>query len=189
MDHYIPKRRVPVTLWSHDLPGQAGSIFLDLDASGVRHQTILEKLNESIPFLPAAVGEEGRIHLFNKSRLVRVTPGRSVLQSDVFTRGFQPWREEEAEAVLADGVTLQGRVWMPLERQSQRLSDFMNQQGAGFFVLLTSVGPHLVRPSAVVEIRLCESAGAPLAFDGAGTAEPGTAPDEHWPAAGPGQAA
>ena len=131
MDHYIPKRRVPVTLWSRDLQGVAGSIFLDLDASGARHQTILEKLNESSPFLPAAVGEEGRIHLFNKSRLVRVTPGRLVLQTDVFTRGFQPWREEEAEIVLADGLTLQGKVWMPLQRESQRLSDFMNQQVGG----------------------------------------------------------
>ncbi len=162
MDHYIPKRRVPVTLWSHDLQGVAGSLFLDLDASGLRHQTVLEKLNETTPFLPAAVGDEGRIHLFNKARIVRVTPGRQVLQSDVFTRGFQPWREEEAELVLADGGTLQGRVWMPLQRQTQRLSDFMNQQGAGFFVVLTSVGPHLVRPEGVVELRLAESAGAPL---------------------------
>jgi hypothetical protein len=189
MDHYIPKRRVPVTLWSRDLPGQGGSIFLDLDASGARHQTILEKLNESTPFLPAAVGEEGRIHLFNKARLVRVTPGRQVLQSDVFTRGFQPWREEEAEAVLADGVALQGRVWMPLQRQSQRLSDFMNQQVASFFVLLTSVGPHLVHPSAVVELRLSESAGAPMASfseDAAGT--PGVQA-AGWPGADAGQAA
>jgi hypothetical protein len=160
MDHYIPKRRVPVTLWSRDLQGVAGSIFLDLDASGSRHQTILEKVNESSPFLPAAVGEDGRIHLFNKSRLVRITPGRLVLQTDVFTRGFQPWREEETEVVLADGLVLQGRVWMPLLRESQRLSDFMNQQTGGFFVVLTSVGPHLVHPSGVVELRLAESAGA-----------------------------
>src|SRR5512136_1123590 len=115
MDHYIPKRRVPVTLWSRDLQGVAGSIFLDLDATGARHQTILEKLNESTPFLPAAVGEEGLIHLFNKARLVRVTPGRQVLHSDVFARGFLPWREEEAEIVLVDGFTLQGKVWMPLQ--------------------------------------------------------------------------
>ena len=160
MDHYIPKRRVSVTLWSRDLQGVVGSIFLDLDASGARHQTILEKLNESSPFLPTAVGEDGRIHLFNKSRLVRVTPGRLVLQTDVFTRGFQPWREEEAEVVLADGLTLQGKVWMPLQRESQRLSDFMNQQVTGFFVVLTSVGPHLVHPSGVVDLRLSESAGA-----------------------------
>jgi len=160
MDHYVPKRRVPVTLWSHHLQGVAGALFLDLDASGVRHQTLLEKLNESTPFLPVAVGEEGRIHLFNKSRLVRVTPGRLVLQSDVFTRGFLPWREEEAEVVSADGVTLEGRVWMPLLRESQRLSDYMNQQVGGFFVVLTSVGPHLVNPAGVVEMRLAESAGA-----------------------------
>jgi hypothetical protein len=162
MDHYVPKRRVSVTLWSRDLQGVAGSIFLDLDASGARHQTIIEKLNESSPFLAVAVGEGGRIHLFNKSRLVRVTPGRLVLQTDVFARGFQPWREEEAEVVLADGLTLQGRVWMPLQRESQRLSDFMNQQVEGFFVVLTSVGPHLVHPSGVVGLRLSESAGASI---------------------------
>lgn len=162
MDHYIPKRRVPVTLWSRDLQGVSASLFLDLDASGTRHQTIVEKLNESSPFLPAAVGEEGRIHLFNKSRIFRVTPGRLVLQSDVFARGFQPWREEEAEVVLADGLSLQGKVWMPLQRESQRLSDYMNQQVAGYFVVLTAVGPHLVHPSGVVELRLSESAGAPV---------------------------
>ena len=41
-----------------------------------------------------------------------------MLQTDVFTRGFQPWREEETEVVLADGLILQGRVWMPLLRES-----------------------------------------------------------------------
>lgn len=173
MDHYIPKRRVPVTLWSRDLQGVAGSIFLDLDASGAQHQTILEKLNESSPFLPAAVGEDGRIHLFNKSRLVRITPGRLVLQTDVFTRGFQPWREEETEVVLADGLILQGRVWMPLQRESQRLSDFMNQQTGGFFVVLTSVGPHLVHPAGVVELRLSESAGASVTSLGEGAPRSG----------------
>jgi hypothetical protein len=160
MDHYIPKRRVPVTLWSNELQGTPVLIFLDLDAGG-RHPTLLEKLNESAPFLPAAVGPEGRIHLFNRSRITRVTPGRQVLQSDVFARGFVPWREEEAELVLTDGMTLVGRVWMPLARESQRLSDFMNQS-PGFFVVLTSVGSHLVHPAGVVEIRLSESAGAPL---------------------------
>jgi hypothetical protein len=160
MDHYIPKRRVPVTLWSSELQGTAVQIFLDLDAGG-RHQTLLEKLNEAAPFLPAAAGPEGRIHLYNRSRITRVTPGRQVLQSDVFARGFQPWREEEAELVLADGMTLAGRVWMPLARESQRLSDFMNQ-GGGYFVVLTPVGPHLVHPTGIVEIRLSESAGAPL---------------------------
>jgi hypothetical protein len=163
MDHYIPKRRVPVTLWSNELQGLPGQIFLDLDAAGNRHQTILEKLNELARFLPAAVGEEGRIHLFNKSRLLRVCPGRAVLQSDVFARGFEPWREEEAELLLADGVHLVGRVWTPLQRESQRLSDFMNAMGASFFVLLSSSGPHLVNTAAVVEMKLSESAGAPLA--------------------------
>lgn len=188
MDHYIPKRRVPVTLWSRDLQGVAGALFLDLDASGVRHQTLLEKLNESAPFVPVAVGDEGRIHLFNKARLVRVTPGRLVLQSDVFTRGFLPWREEEAEVVLTDGLVLRGRIWMPLLRETQRISDFMNQQVGGFFVVLTSVGPHLVHPAGVVEVRLSESAGASVAtFGEDGQAEARRPKSGDW--ADPGQAA
>ena len=162
MDHYIPKRRIPVTLWSCEVHGLPGQIFLDLDASASRHQTILEKLNESMPFLPVAVGEEGRIHLFQRQRLTRVTPGRQVIQSDVFARGFQPWREERADLVLSDGAELSGRVWMPLERETQRLSDFLNQRGNGFFVLLTQAGAQLVNAAAVVKAELSESAGAPL---------------------------
>ena len=166
MDHYIPKRRIPVTLWSRELQGVPGLIFLDLDPSGSRHQTILEKLNESSRYLPLSIGDEGRIHLFNRQRLARVTPGRQVLQSDIFTRGFRPWREERADLVLTDGVRLSGRVWMPLERESQRLSDFMNQQAAGFFVMITSAGLHLVHGAAVVELELAESTGAPLSATG-----------------------
>ena len=167
MDHYIPKRRIPVTLWSNELHGVPGRIFLDLDASGGRHQTILEKLNESLPFLPVAIGEEGRIHLFNRSRLTRVTPGRQVLQSDVFARGFEPWKEEDTELQLTDGARLSGRVWMPLERETQRLSDFMNQRGCGFFVLITPAGFHLVNAAAVVDLELSESVGAPLSVEAA----------------------
>src|SRR2546426_3724870 len=140
MDHYIPKRRVPVTLWSSDLQGAPGQIFLDLDASGHRHQTVLEKVNESSPFLPVAIGEEGRIHLFNRRRLTRLTPGRQVIQSDVYARGFLPWREERADLTLIDGARFSGRVWMPLERDTQRLSDFLKQRGSGFFVLITLSG-------------------------------------------------
>jgi hypothetical protein len=165
MDHYIPKRRIPATLWSNEVHGLPGQIFLDLDASGSRHQTILEKLNESAPFLPVAVGEEGRVHLFNRQRLTRVAPGRQVIQSDVFSRGFEPWREERADLVLTDGAQLSGRVWMPLERETQRLSDFMNQRGSGFFVFITLTGFHLVNAAAVVELEVAESAGAPLAAD------------------------
>ena len=165
MDHYIPKRRIPVTLWSPDLHGSPGQIFLDLDSSGNRHQTILEKLNESAPFLPVAMGEEGRIHLFNRQRVSRVAPGRQVLQSDVFARGFEPWREERAEVALTDGTHLSGRVWMPLERETQRLSDFLNALGSSFFVLITPSGLHLVNGAAVVDVELSESAGAPLSSD------------------------
>jgi hypothetical protein len=170
MDHYIPKRRIPVTLWSTDGQGIQGQVFLDLDAARNRHQTILEKANESARFLPVAVGPDGRIHLFNKLRLTRVTAGRQVIQSDVFARGFEPWREEPAEVVLVDGAALEGRVWTPLQRETQRLSDFMNMQGAAFFVLLTQTGIHLVNTAAVVEMRLTESAGAPLVAP----PEPGT---------------
>jgi len=162
MDHYIPKRRVPVTLWSGELPGLAGSIFLDLDVAGNQHQTILEKLNESARFLPVAVGSEGRIHLVNKSRLARVTAGASVIHSDVFARGFQPWREEDAEVLLRDGTSLRGRIWMRLERSTQRVSDFMNQRGGDFFTLLTPVAVHLVNAGAVINIQVSESAGAAL---------------------------
>jgi len=162
MDHYIPKRRVPVTLWSNAVQGVQAQLFLDLDATTKRHQTILEKLNESGSFVPVAIGDEGRTHLFNKTMLVRLTMGRQVIQSDVYARGFQPWREEDAEVLFGDGTSLSGRVWMPLTRDSQRLSDFMNQQGSSFFVLTTSTGLHLVNAAAVVQIALSESAGAPL---------------------------
>jgi len=161
MDHYIPKRRVPVTLWSTGLDAVSAQLFLDLDAATRCHQTILEKLDESTPFLPAAAGEQGRIHLFNKRRILRVTPGKSVMLADVFSRGFRPWREEAAELTLVDGTALAGKVWMPLERETQRLSDFVNQV-SGFLVLLTPVGPHLIHPRGVAELRLSESAGAPL---------------------------
>ena len=166
MDHYIPKRRIPVTLWSTDLQGLAGWVFLDLDAAGNRHQTVLEKLNESTRFLPVAVGDVGLIHLVNKARLSRVTLGRQVVQSDVFARGFKPWREEEAEATLADGAVIAGRIWMPLQRETQRLSDFMNQQVWPFVALMTGTGIHLLNTQAVVTLRLAESAGAPLSAPG-----------------------
>ena len=164
MDHYIPKRRIPVTLWSSDLAGLQGWIFLDLDAAGNRHQTLLEKLNEATRFLPVAVGDEGRIQLVNKERVSRLTTGRQVIQSDVFARGFQPWREEEAEIALADGATLEGRIWMPLQRESQRISDFMNQRGGEFFALIRPLTVHLINTGAVVCVKLAESAGAPLAM-------------------------
>jgi hypothetical protein len=162
MDHYIPKRRIPVTLWASAVQGVRAQLFLDLDPHGNRHQTVVEKLNESTRFLPVAVGDDGRIHLFNKARLVRVTVGRQVVQTDIFARGFQPWREEAADVLLADGVSLEGRVWTPLQRDTQRLSDFMNEQGGQFFVLLGASGVHLVNARLVVRMVLEESAGAPL---------------------------
>lgn len=165
MDHYIPKRRIPVTLWSGQLAGLRGWIFLDLDGAGNRHQTVLGKLNETSRFLAVAVGEEGRIQLVNKGRISRLTVGRHVIQSDIFARGFEPWREEEAEVVLDDGTEIAGRVWMPLQRETQRISDFINQCGGRFFALVTPVGVHLVNTEAAVALRLPESAGAPLVAD------------------------
>jgi hypothetical protein len=174
MDHYIPKRRIPVTVWSSELSGMAGSIFLDLDADGNQHQTLLEKLNESAAFFPLAVGSEGRIHLVNKRRVTRVTAGRQVVQSDVFARGFTPWREERAEVQLCDGTSLAGRIWMPLPRETRRISDFMNE-GPDFFALLTPIAAHLVNATAVVAVQLSETAGGPLAPE---TEHPWTLPTE-----------
>jgi hypothetical protein len=162
MSPYIPKRRVPVTLWTRELPGVEGDVFLDLDPTGVEHQTILALLNQTIRFLPVATGPQGRIHLFHKSRVVRILAGPDVLPSDVFNRGFQPWREEEGDIWLSDGASLRGRVWMPIQRPTQRISDFLNQQGCSFFVLLTGRGAQLVNSEAVVRVALTESAGAPL---------------------------
>ena len=162
MNPYIPKRRVPVTLATRDRAEARGDVFLDLDPTGVQHQTILAKLNDTMRFLPVAVGPEGLIQLYHKSKLARVTAGPEVLPSDVFNRGFLPWREEEAEVWLSDGTSSTGRVWMPLERPTQRISDFLNRRGSEFFVLLTSRDVQLVNSEAVVRVDLTESAGAPL---------------------------
>ena len=60
-----------------------------------------------------------------------------------------------------DGVTLAGRVWMPVARESQRLSDYMNEVH-GFVVLLAGSGAHLLNPAAIAGMLLSESAGVPL---------------------------
>ena len=162
MDPYIPKRRVPVTLWSRDCAGAEGDVFLALDPVGAHHQTILAKLNETPRFLPVAMGPRGLVQLFHKSKLARVTAGPNVLLSDVFNRGFLPWREEEGEVWLSDGTSVTGRIAMPLERPTQRISDFLNQRGCEFFVLLTGRDVQLVNSEAVARVALTESAGAPL---------------------------
>lgn len=168
MDHYIPKRRIPVRLWSADLQGVDGDVFLDLDPAGSRHQTVLSKLNESARFLPVAMGEDGQIMLFNKSRLARVTAHPEVLASDLYTRGFQPSREEDAELWFHDGTSVSGRIWMPLERPTQRVSDYMNQRGWEYFVLLTPGHVQLVNATLVARMQLAESAGAPFEWAAAG---------------------
>ena len=166
MDHYIPKRRLPVTYWSADHGAAEGRIFLDLDPSGSRHQTILAMLNSPSRFIPVATGPDGRIELVSRVRLVRLVPGPDVLHSDVFTRGFTPSREEDAEVWLTDGSSVTGRVWMPLERPTQRISDFMNLRGREFFVLLSGREVQLVNAAAVARMAIQESAGAPLTTRG-----------------------
>jgi hypothetical protein len=94
-----------------------------------------------------------------------------VLQSDVFTRGFAPSREEDAEVWLTDGSSVSGRVWMPLERPTQRISDFMNQRGHEFFVLLRGREVQLVNGVAVARMAVTESAGAPLTTHGSRMSE------------------
>lgn len=162
MDLYVPKRRVSVVLWSDELHGFNGQIFLDMDHAGKRHQTILERLNERSRFLPVAVGEAGQIHLVNKEKLTRVAPGPRVISTDILSRGFGPARDELAEVRLVDGVALHGRLWMPLQRETQRVSDFLNMQGSSFFALLTPTTIHLVNAAAVMLVKLAECAGAPL---------------------------
>ena len=166
MNHYIPKRRVPISYWSADNGAAEGQIFLDLDPSGSRHQTILAKLNSPSRFLPVATGPDGRIELVSRVRLLRLVPGSDVLHSDVFTRGFAPSREEDAEVWLTDGSSVTGRVWMPLERPTQRISDFMNQRGREFFVLLSGREVQLVNAAAVARMAIAENAGAPLTTRG-----------------------
>ena len=63
---------------------------------------------------------------------------------------------------MADGAALSGRIWMPLQRESQRISDFLNQAGGEFFALITPIATHLVNSVSVVDVKLSESAGAPL---------------------------
>ncbi len=166
MDHYIPKRRLSITYWCAETGEANGQIFLDLDPSGSRHQTILAKLNSPSRFIAVASGPDGRIELINRTRLLRLAPGPEVLHSDVFTRGFAPSREEDAEVWLTDGSSVSGRVWMPLERPTQRISDFMNQRGHEFFVLLRGREVQLVNGVAVARMAVTESAGAPLTTHG-----------------------
>ena len=162
MDHYVSKRRIPVTLWSRDAQGMAAQVFVDIDTRGAYYPTLLDTLNLSTPFLPIVVGDEGRVHLVRRQHLTRVVPAREAISSDLYSRGFQEWREERVELSLVDGHRLSGRVWMPIERETQRVSDFLNQQGSRFFVLVTATGTQFVNTSAVTLVELDEGAGAPL---------------------------
>ncbi len=165
MDHHVPKRRIPVTLWFHDRQGMAAHVFLDLDARGEHHPTALDMLNQSTPFIPVVVGDEGRVHLVRRQHLVRVTSNRESIASDLYARGFKEWREERVDVSLSEGTRLAGRIWMPIERDTQRISDFLNELGNQFFVLISPAGTHLINASAVARIELDEEPGVSLGED------------------------
>jgi hypothetical protein len=152
MDHHIPKRRVPVTYWCSERGEAHGQIFLDLDPTGGRHRTVLAWLNSPSRFIPVVTGPDGRIELVDRSRWRRLVPGPEVSQGDVFAHGVSPWREEDAEVWLTDGSSMVGRVRMPLERPTQRLSDFLNRLGSDWFVLRQGPVTQLVNGAAVTRV-------------------------------------
>ena len=85
-----------------------------------------------------------------------------MLASDLYTRGFQPSREENAQVWFNDGSNVTGRIWMPLERPTQRVSDYMNSRGWEYFVLLAGGAVQLVNATLVARMQLTESAEAPF---------------------------
>ena len=171
MDHHIPKRRVPITFWCADRGEAHGQIFLDLDPTGGRHRTVLAWLNSPSRFIPVAMDPDGRIELVLRSRWLRLVPGPDVAQSDVFAHGMAPWREEDAEVWLTDGSSMVGRVRMPLERPTQRLSDFLNRLGSDWFVLRQGPVTQLVNGAAVVRVAPIPADVAPRTSRGSRTRE------------------
>ena len=83
MDHRIPTRRVPVTYWTVDQGQAHGQIFLGLDPTGDRHQTVLARLNSPSRFIPMASSPDGRIELINRTRLLRLAPGPEIGRAHV----------------------------------------------------------------------------------------------------------
>lgn len=171
MDHHIPKRRVPVTYWCSERGEAHGQIFLDLDPTGGRHRTVLAWLNSPSRFIPVVTGPDGRIELVDRSRWRRLVPGPEVSQSDVFAYGVSPWREEDAEVWLTDGSSMVGRIRMPLERPTQRLSDFLNRLGSDWFVLRQGPVTHLVNGAAVTRVVPMPADAAPRTSRGSRTSE------------------
>lgn len=161
MDHRIPKRRVPVSFWCTDRGAAEGRILLDLDPTGRRHPTILSRLNSPSRFIPVETGPDGRVELCNRSRWLRLVPGPDVPADDVFAPGRGPSREEETDVWLTDGSRLSGRIWMPLERPTQRLSDFVNQRPDAFIVLRRDREVQLLNVAAVARMGWAGGGDAP----------------------------
>ena len=171
MDHRIPTRRVPVTYWTVDQGQAHGQIFLGLDPTGDRHQTVLARLNSPSRFIPMASSPDGRIELINRTRLLRLAPGPEVSRGDVYAHGGTPSREEDVEVWLIDGSSVRGHLWMPLERPTQRLSDFLDRKGSDWLVLRVATGLQLVNGAAVARWVPMPAVDAPLTSRGSRISE------------------
>jgi hypothetical protein len=162
--YYVPKRRVPVVVWMDSRRMWRGHFFLDQRTGAQRTQTLLEKLNESHPFIPLAVGEGDTIELIQKPFVFRVTPGAGAENSEVFPRDARLTRQEAIELVFRDGSTLMGTLWMALSHESQRVSDFLNDQATRFFPLIAGTTVHLVNGASVMRVRVLQpSPSVPMA--------------------------
>jgi hypothetical protein len=162
--YYVPKRRVPVVVWMDSRRMWRGHLFLDQRAGGEHCQTVLEKLNENVPFIPLAVAEGDAIELIHKPFVLRITPGASAERTELFQRDVRLSRQEAVEVVFRDGSTLMGTIWMALSHESQRVSDFLNDQAGRFFPLLAGTTTHLVNAASVMRVRVLQpSPAVPLA--------------------------
>jgi hypothetical protein len=156
--YYVPKRRVPVVVWMDSRRMWRGHLFLDQRTGAQRSQTLLEKLNESQVFVPLAVGEGDNIELIQKPFIFRVTPGAGAELTEVFVRDARLSRQEGVELVFRDGSTLMGTMWMALSHESQRVSDFLNDQAERFFPLMAGTTAHLVNAASVMRVRVLQPA-------------------------------
>ncbi len=156
--YYVPKRRVPVVVWLDGRRMWRGHLFLDQRSGSQRTQTLLEKLNESQPFIPLAVAEGDAIELIHKPFVLRVTPGAGAEHGEVFSRDARLMRQEGVELAFRDGSTLVGTIWMSLSHESQRVSDYLNDQAGRFFPLLAGSTVHLINAAAVLRVRVLQPA-------------------------------
>lgn len=167
--YYVPKRRVPVVVWMDSRRMWRGHLFLDQRGGGQHCQTLVEKLNENLPFIPLAVGEGDTIELIHKPFVFRVTPGAGAERTEMFPRDARLSRQEGVEVVFRDGSTLMGTLWMALTHESQRVSDFLNDQVDRFFPLIAGAAVHLINASSVMRVRVLQpSPPVPMAPGGEG---------------------